>query len=537
MSHAPHRRLVLLGLFIFGIHARAACFDVRLNDRTLFCITSGIGSISAPDRAGVIESRIKKIAGDYTFDPQSIAVTESEGAYAITGGDLNLVSLRERDLEDHADLETSARAIAESIRQSIGEYRARRSPRTILLGAIYTALSTLALIIALMVLGRGKRYLTIKASTFTEHYVANLKIKSYQLVSPHRIHQLLAALLTAARVLATLILFYVYVPLVLSFFPWTARWAPTIINAILDPVRNLASILIAYAPNLFYIAVILAFTHYTMKFVRLFFNEIELGNLSFNSFHKEWAQPTFKLLKVIAYAIAFVMIFPYLPGSSSPAFQGLSVFLGVLVSFGSGSAIANMISGIVMTYMRPFRLGDRVRIADTMGDVVEKTFLVTRIKTIKNVEITIPNALVLGSHIVNYSTSAQQDGLILHTTVTIGYDAPWIKVHQLLKTAAARTELLDRDKEPYVLQTSLDDFYVSYELNAFTRHANRMAKIYSDLHQNIQDAFNEGGVEIMSPHYGALRDGNEVTIPADHRAPGYRSPPFKISTQSSERTT
>lgn len=377
-------------------------------------------------------------------------------------------------------------------------------------------------------------FLFKKLSAFSEKYISKFKIKSYQLVSPYRVHQLLTAVITGTNVIITLILLYIYVPLVLSFFPWTAQWAPKIINYVLDPIKHVFTVVIAYAPNLFYIAIILGFTHYTMKFIRLIFNEIELGNLTFTGFHKEWAQPTFKLLKVVAYGISLVMIFPYLPGSSSPAFQGLSVFLGVLVSFGSGSAIANMISGIVMTYMRPFKIGDRVRIADTTGDVVEKTFLVTRIKTIKNVDVTIPNAMVLSSHIMNYSSSAQQDGLILNTTVTIGYDAPWIEVHQLLKSAAMKTNLIDLEKEPFVLQTSLDDFYVSYELNAFTQHASKMAKIYSDLHQNIQDAFNAGGIEIMSPHYSSLRDGNEVTIPKGSRPASYKSPSFKISTNDSE---
>lgn len=272
-----------------------------------------------------------------------------------------------------------------------------------------------------------------------------------------------------------------------------------------------------------------------MKFVKIIFNEIETGSIAFNGFYKEWAQPTFKLLRVVAYGIALVMIFPYLPGSSSPAFQGLSVFLGVLVSFSSGSAIANTISGIVMTYMRPFKIGDRVRIADTVGDVVEKTFLVTRIKTIKNVDITVPNAMVLGSHIINYSSSAQEEGLILNTTVTIGYDVPWKQVHELLKMAAAKTQLIDLDKSPFILQTSLDDFYVSYELNAFTKHANKMALIYSELHQNIQDSFNEAKVEIMSPHYGALRDGNETTVPSKYRNKDYRSPTFQITRELSNK--
>jgi small-conductance mechanosensitive channel len=178
--------------------------------------------------------------------------------------------------------------------------------------------------------------------------------------------------------------------------------------------------------------------------------------------------------------------------------------------------------------MRPFKIGDRVRIADTTGDVVERTLLVTRIRTIKNVDITVPNAMVLSSHIVNFSSSAQDRGVILHTGVTIGYDAPWRKVHELLIAAAADTEGVLDNPKPFVFQTALDDFYVHYEINAYTEKPNEMARIYSDLHQNIQDKFYEAGVEIMSPHYGALRDGNRVAIPDEHLPKGYHPPAFRV---------
>jgi small-conductance mechanosensitive channel len=182
--------------------------------------------------------------------------------------------------------------------------------------------------------------------------------------------------------------------------------------------------------------------------------------------------------------------------------------------------------------MRSFRIGDRVKIADTVGDVVEKSLLVTRIKTVKNVEITIPNAITLNSHIINYSTSAQTDGLILHTEVTIGYDAPWRKVHELLISAASNAEGVLKEPAPFVYQSSLDDYYVRYQINAYTRESNSMAAIYSKIHQNIQDAFNQAGVEIMSPAFNAIRDGNSTTIPSDRRPPDYVAPSFRVSRQS-----
>jgi len=256
---------------------------------------------------------------------------------------------------------------------------------------------------------------------------------------------------------------------------------------------------------------------WSTKGLAALFREVGDGRLTIQGFYPEWASPTFAIVRFILIAIAAVMIFPYLPGSGSEGFRGVGVFVGLLVSLGSASAISNFIAGLVITYMRPFRVGDRVKIADAMGDVIDKDLLVVRLRTIKNVDITFPNALVLGSQIVNFSSIVHSGGnLILHTAVTIGYDAPWQQVHELLMTAAKRTEGIVAEPAPFVLQTSLDDFYVAYELNAYTQRPNEMAALYSRLHAEIQNAFNEGGVEILSPHYAAVRDGSRMAVPDDY---------------------
>ena len=154
--------------------------------------------------------------------------------------------------------------------------------------------------------------------------------------------------------------------------------------------------------------------------------------------------------------------------------------------------------------------------------------LVTKIRTIKNEEITVPNTKIMNSEVINYSTCAPDHGLIMHTTVTIGYDAPWRQVHQLLIDAALNTDLILKKPVPFVLQTALNDFYISYQINAYTRSPNAMAVIFSQLHQNIQDSFNNAGVEIMSPHYKSLRDGNTITIPEKYRAKNYDPPAFRV---------
>ncbi|MBP1753213.1 MAG: MscS Mechanosensitive ion channel, partial [Geobacteraceae bacterium] len=212
-----------------------------------------------------------------------------------------------------------------------------------------------------------------------------------------------------------------------------------------------------------------------------------------------------RIFRLLIVAFAVIVAFPYIPGSESPAFKGVSLFLGVLFSLGSQSTVSNILAGFTLTYRRLYKVGDRVRIDDIVGDVTMIRVPVTHLKTVKNEEVIIPNSTILNSNVTNYSSLSMETGLILHTTVTIGYDAPWRQVHALLLMAAERTPGLLKDPPPFVFQKSLDDFYVSYELNVYTDMPHAMGRLYSDLHQNIQDCFNEYGVQIMSPNYEADR--------------------------------
>ena len=330
------------------------------------------------------------------------------------------------------------------------------------------------------------------------------------------------------RYAVNILLLLIYLTGVFSVFPQTRGVVTNILNSIFLSVGSSWQGLVAYLPNLLNLIVIIVITFYGLKFIRFLFDEIEKETITLSGFRAEWAIPTYQLVRFLVIAFALVLAFPYLPGSSSPAFQGVSVFIGLLFSLGSTSVVANIVSSIMLTYTETFRVGDRVKIADTVGDVIEKGLLVTRVRTIKNVEITIPNGMVMGSHIINYSAVSQEKGLILNTTVTLGYDIPWRLIHETLIKAAQATNGIIPEPHPFVLQTSLDDFYVSYELNAYIDQPNNMAVIYSELHQNIQDFCNEAGIEILSPHYDALRDGNPSTIPADHLPKDYQAPPFQI---------
>jgi small-conductance mechanosensitive channel len=372
------------------------------------------------------------------------------------------------------------------------------------------------------------KVLSVKYESWKGTKIKPLKIRSYEILSTDRTIDFLTSLAKIIRFGVIIILSYLYIIIAFSLFSFSSTWADTLFGYVLTPLKTVSASFLNFLPNIFFIAIIIFVFKYAIKMVEFFFLEIDKGNLELPGFYKDWAMPTFKIVRFMILALALIIIFPYLPGSDSPFFKGISIFLGILFSLGSSSAIGNMVAGIVLTYMRPFKLGDRVKIADTMGDVIEKTLLVTRIRTIKNVDITIPNAMVLGSHIINYSSSAKDKGLILHTTVTIGYDAPWRQIHELLIAAACETEFVLKEPEPFVLQTSLDDFYVSYELNVYINESVKMALIYSDLHSKIQDKFNEAGVEIMSPHYGAMRDGNQIAIPQEYLQKEYQAPSFRL---------
>ncbi|PKL82318.1 MAG: mechanosensitive ion channel protein [Ignavibacteriae bacterium HGW-Ignavibacteriae-3] len=370
--------------------------------------------------------------------------------------------------------------------------------------------------------------LITKVESWKGSLITTVKIKQFEIFSEDRAIGLILTVTRSLKLFIHALIAYLYFAIIFSFFPFSQNWANTLLSYVLDPLETIIMSFINYLPNLFTIIVILFVTRYAIRFLKVFFDEISNEKVVLEKFHKDWADPTFKIVRFLIYAFTAIVIFPYLPGSQSPVFQGISVFIGVLFSFGSSSAISNIVAGVVLTYMRPFKIGDRVKIADTTGDIVEKTLLVTRVRTIKNVDISIPNSMIMGSHIINFSSSSSGTGLILHTGVTIGYDAPWKTVHELLINAALATSEINKEPKPFVLQTSLDDFYVSYELNAYTNSPNIMAKIYSELHSNIQDKFNEAGVEIMSPHYGAHRDGNQTTIPENYLPKTYQAPSFRF---------
>ena len=342
-----------------------------------------------------------------------------------------------------------------------------------------------------------------------------ISIQDYELLDTQKQVNLLVFLASLLRYAVMLLQLILTVPLLFAIFPQTKDLAYKLFSYIWEPIKSIFLGIVEYIPNLFTIFVIWLAVKYLVRLVRYLASEIQSERLKIGGFYADWAMPTFHIVRFLLYAFMIAMIYPYLPGSKSGVFQGISVFVGLIVSLGSSTVIGNIIAGLVITYMRPFKLGDRIKLNDTTGNVIEKTPLVTRIRTPKNEVVTIPNSFIMSSHTVNFSQSARHYGLIIHSEVSIGYDIPWRKTHQLLIEAALNTPGVVDDPRPFVLETSLQDYYPVYQVNAYIKDANQLAQVYSDLHQNIQDRFNEEGIEIMSPHYIATRDGSETTIPKD----------------------
>jgi small-conductance mechanosensitive channel len=481
---------------------------------TLFSIYTRHGGFTPESRARAISSRIEVLAKEVSFKPDSLIWVQNESNIEITYGETVIMTIKENDaIWNNKSLEELANLYANSIRQSITRYRSETSFSK-LAKEIGIATGIILLIVVLIsLITRFFNWLKNIIKSREGKSFKGIIFKGNTLVDSKYQVAVLVKLMGIVQWVVILLIVYLSLPLLFSLFPWTEGISRKLIGYVLSPAKSIALSIWNYLPNIFTITIICIIFQYVLKLYIYLKSGIESGKLKINGFYPEWANPTFQIIRVLHYAFLFIIIFPYLPGSNSPVFKGVSVFLGFLFTFGSAGSLSNIMAGIVITYMRQFTIGDRVEIGEVTGDVIEKTLLVTRIQTVKNEIISIPNSTIMTNHTINYSVKAATRGLILHTTVTIGYDTPWRLMHETLLKAAKQTEFILSEPAPFVLQTSLNDFYVTYELNAYTREANKQRRVYSLLHQNIQDCCKEAGIEIMSPQYHSLRDGNKTTIP------------------------
>ena len=499
---------------------------------TLFYLFTKRGGYAPQQRAQMTGAAIEEIGKRFNLRPDSVSIDHSDIVSDLMYGNKVLLSLTDQDaLWEGVSRDSLAKERRQNVITKLHEMKAEHSVWRMAKRILYFLLVIVGQYLLFRLTNWLFRKLKVRILRLKDTKIKPVSIQGYELLDAQKQANLLVFLAGIGRYILMGIQLVITVPLIFIIFPQTEGLAYRLLGYIWNLIRNIFVDIIDYIPNLFTIVAIWYAVKYLVRMVLYLAREIEAGRLKFNGFYPDWAMPTFHIVRFLLYAFMIAMIYPYLPGSKSGVFQGISVFVGLIVSLGSSTVIGNIIAGLVITYMRPFKMGDRIKLNDTTGDIIEKTPLVTRIRTPKNEVVTVPNSFIMSSHTVNYSTSAREYGLIIHSEVSIGYDVPWRQVNQILIDAALNTPGVVDDPRPFVLETSLSDWYPVYQINAYIKEAHKMAQIYSDLHQTIQDKFNEAGIEIMSPHYMAVRDGNETTIPKDDLS---KSKPADTANQSNK---
>ncbi len=476
----------------------------------------GTSAFPAEARAAGIAARIRALAKDSAFLPETLREVDIEAGVQIVGGSVAIMTATGADARMEAlTRQEFADVCLRRIQQVIRDYRSERTPKRLLTAtlkafAITAAAAGIAFLFLLLM-----RRLNRALETRFQKRIEAVKIQSFELVRAERLQGALRAIPRAATVLGIAAIVLLTLQSVLGLFPWTRLIARRLGGWIVAPLQSMAEAVLAKIPDVIFLAVLFLLIRFVLKLLRLFFNAVGNKEIAFASFDPEWALPTFKLVRLAVVAFGIIVAYPYIPGSSSAAFKGVSIFLGIIVSLGSSSAISNIVAGYTMTYRRAFRIGDRVRIGEVIGDVLQVRLQVTHLRTTRNEEVIVPNSTILNNEVVNYSSFARSPGLILHTKVGIGYETPWRQVEAMLRLAADRTPGLLKEPPPFVLHQELGEFAVSYELNAYCQDAQAMFFLYAALHRNILDLFNEHGVQIMTPAYERDPDRPKV-VPREH---------------------
>jgi small-conductance mechanosensitive channel len=475
----------------------------------------GIASFPAEKRAELIAARIRALAEDRRFSESTLRIEEAGNASRILAGEQLVLTITEADAHlERLDRHTLANAALARIGEAIRDYRRERSAERLARSGLFALAASVALVVLLWIGARAMQRLDTFLERRIKGRLAGLEAKSLRIVNAAQLWRMLHGLRSLLWSAAVLMAIVLYLNFLLQLFPWTRWFGLRLFALLLDPLRAIGQSLLSAIPNLVFLAILIIAFRYVLKALRLVFAALAEGSLTLHAFERDWAWPTYRLVRLLVLALAVVVAYPYIPGSQSEAFKGVSILLGVIFSLGSSSVIGNIIAGYTMTYRRAFHVGDRVRINEHLGDVAEMRLLVTHVRTPKNEEIVIPNSLILNNSVVNYSTLARAGRLILFTTVGIGYETPWRQVEAMLLQAAERTAGLLKEPKPFVLQKALGDYAVTYEINVYCGDAQAMYELYTQLHRNILDVFNEYGVQIMTPSYVA-DPGQPKIVPKD----------------------
>lgn len=499
------------------------------NGQQLFVYYATMDGLTPAERAKRTSRIVRDLGNDPDFEPGLVRLSETPQGTAIKYRDIVIATASSDDAKvAQSTTRKMASEFAAKLRAMFAE---KIEELTAASAALATSIAIGGLLLLFLIV-----IVLFKAGSSTVQWVKSLpgrklkdiKIQDATLVSAEMLANLMVSVIQLSQLILFLLAVYTYLLIVLESFPSSRSMGASLREMSTAPLFTASEYLLDFLPNLFAIIVIGIITYGVTAFCRFVFDAMEAGTITVSGFEREWSRPTYKLVRVLIVLFFLILALPYCPGWESDSFKQVGLFFGLLFSLGSTSVVSHFMAGTVLTYTNAFKKGDRIMVGSCTGDVIEKTMFVTRIRTPKNEVISVPNAEILNSHIVNYTKMALEGELILYTEVTIGYDVPWRKVKELLLAAAANTDDILHQPVPFVLQRALCDYSITYELNACTNNAARMPATYSALHENILDQFNQAGLEIMSPHIISIRDGNALTIPADNLPGGYEPPAFKV---------
>jgi len=475
---------------------------VTVDGVTLFRVR-GISSYPAERRAAEIANRIADVAGDRTIPVDSLTVQDTPTASIVVAKGQRLFGVLDADAElEGLTRQLVAQAYRDRVAEAITEFRRDREASTLWKDFYRAAIATVAVLLLVELDRRTLRRVRAAVASRYRSKVQDVRFRTLEIVRGEQLWNVGQHAVRVVAVLVALVAGYVYLNYVLVLFPWTRALGRSLTSILLQPLKTLATGFLAFIPDLVFLVILTLITRWALRLVRLFFARVARGESELRGFEADWAKPTERIVRFALIAMALVIAYPYIPGSGSEAFKGIGVVVGLMFSLGSASVIGNLVAGLGIAFRRAFRVGDRIRIGDTIGEVTQVELLTTYLRSPKNEQIVIPNSLILNNEVVNYSALVRSGaGLIVHTNVGIGYETPWRQVEAMLIQAARRTPGIRAEPEPFVLQRSLGDFAVNYEINAYTDEPRRILGTYSDLHRNILDVFNEYGVQIMTPAY------------------------------------
>jgi small-conductance mechanosensitive channel len=482
-----------------------------IEDDTLLVVYASLGGDDPVHRVASIERKILQIGKSLKMTTDTMRIFESEYTADIMSGEQ--VVMRVSDL-DGLWQGMSRRELAEQNMRIIGleieRLQAEYGLEAKLQGLGWAVFLVVVQVVFFILTVRFIRHLRRRIIDGFGGKIKPLVIKGYTLLNIHQWKRILLLLARVLQVFLVIVQLFISLPLLFSIFPETEKFTWNMVNYVWSPLRDIALSVIMYFPNIVKIVVIIYVVHWLLRAIRHVADELQAGNLKIDGFYQDWAQPTYHIIRIFVIAFSVVVIWPLLPGSESGVFKGVSIFVAALFSLGSTTTIGNLISGIIITYMRPFLIGDFVRIDGREGVVVEKNAFITRLKDIKGNIVTVPNNSILSQQTVNYSAALRHgEGTIVHSDFTFTYVVPRETIEQYLLEGAARCERLMKDPKPFVLVTALEDFYTRYEINAYTQEAEQLFEVYSELHKHIVDVFREHHLNPTSSHFVSVKENKD----------------------------